>query len=86
MEYIKEDGSLDVERINNLPHDEYIMVIGELTEEQFKEYESKNVINEDCDSPHDHIINCSMEEYVRRLGLLSLDETIKYLNKKYGFK
>lgn len=86
MEYLKEDGSLDVERINHLPYEEYINVIGNLTEEQFEEYETKDVINEDCESSPIHVIDCSMEEYARRIGLFPLDETIKYLNKKYGLR
>ena len=83
---LKEDGSLDVEFINNLPHDEYINVIGNLTEQQFEEYVSKNVINEDCESFPIHTINTSIEEYVRRNGLVPLNETINNLHKKYGFK
>ena len=46
MALLKEDGSLDIERINQLPIEDYMKEIGELTEEQYKEYFSKLPINE----------------------------------------
>ena len=39
--YLKEDGSLDVERINKLPIEEYMDVMRDLTQEQIEEYISK---------------------------------------------
>ena len=36
--FLKEDGSLDIERINSPPIDEYTDVMGDLTQEQYKEY------------------------------------------------
>ena len=47
MIYLKEDGSLDIEHINNLSLNEYMEVIGDLTEEQYKFYLSKTPINEE---------------------------------------
>lgn len=44
--FINEDGSLNIERINKLPLEEYIDIIGDFTEEQSKEYISKIPINE----------------------------------------
>ena len=38
MAYLKEDGSLDVERIQELPIDEFTEVIGSLTDDQFHCY------------------------------------------------
>lgn len=38
---LKEDGSLDIERIKTLPLKEYIGQISHLTKEQHKEYVSK---------------------------------------------
>ena len=46
MALLKEDGSLDVEYINKLPIEEYMDVVGDLTEEQYEEYLSKLPINE----------------------------------------
>ena len=41
MEYINEDGSLDVERINSLPLDERLKEMGKFSREQMEEYFSK---------------------------------------------
>ena len=46
MALLKEDGSLDIERINKLPIEEYMDVVGDLTEKQYEEYLSKLPINE----------------------------------------
>ena len=46
MALLKEDGSLDVERINQLPLEEYMEEMGTLTQEQIEEYISKLPINE----------------------------------------
>ena len=49
--YLKEDGSLDVERINKLPIEEYIKVVGAFTQEQYRYYTSKLPINESYHGP-----------------------------------
>ena len=46
MEYLKEDGSLDVERINKLPREEKKREMAKFTREQMNEYISKLPINE----------------------------------------
>lgn len=46
MAYLKEDGSLDIERINSLPYEEYMDAMGDLTQEQVQEYLSKLPIDE----------------------------------------
>lgn len=46
MALLKEDGSLDVEWINKLPIEEYMNTLGDLTQEQVKEYMSKVPIDE----------------------------------------
>lgn len=38
--FLKEDGSMDVESINNLPLDEFIEVIENLTNDEYLEYTS----------------------------------------------
>ncbi len=38
---LNDDGSLDIERINNLPFDEYMDVMGDLSQEQLHEYLSR---------------------------------------------
>lgn len=46
MAYLNEDGSLDIECINQLPLEEYMNAMGDLTQEQVKEYVSKLPIDE----------------------------------------
>lgn len=46
MTLLKEDGSLDVERINKLPYEEKRHVMSKFTREQIEEYFSKVPINE----------------------------------------
>lgn len=46
MALLKEDGSLDVERIDSLPLWERVKEIESLNPFQFKEYESKKIIKE----------------------------------------
>ena len=48
MALLKPDGSLDIERINQLPYEEYMEEMGTLTQKQVKEYVeymSKHPIN-----------------------------------------
>lgn len=44
MVLLKEDGSLDVERINKLPLDERLEEIGRFTREQVEEYFPKYLL------------------------------------------
>lgn len=46
MALLKEDGGLDIERINQLPFEEYMKEMGSLTEVQVNEYLSALPINE----------------------------------------
>lgn len=41
MQYLKEDGSLDVERLANLPLKEFINAVEELSQEQWNEFIAK---------------------------------------------
>lgn len=46
MALLKEDGGLDIERINKLPREERMREIGSFTREQFQEYLSTIPLNE----------------------------------------
>lgn len=50
-EFLKEDGSLDVECINKLPLEEYMHTIGGLTQEQVKEYISGVLLIRESQEP-----------------------------------
>lgn len=64
MAYLKEDGSLDIERINQLPLEEYMDVIGDLTTEQYKYYCSKSPI-------------CEGRQQTKVVEFLPMDEIIE---------
>ena len=81
MVYLKENGELDIERINKLPLEEYMDMMGDLTQEQVKEYVSKLPLNESTEPIKPVVVNYPMEEDGVDLG--------EYLNKKrkkYGIK
>ena len=73
MTLLKEDGSLDVEKINRLSLEERFDAIGSLTKKQLQEYLSKQPINESANYPHKTYVDKPMEEW----GV----DAMEYLNK-----
>mgnify|MGYP006896624569 CR=1 FL=1 len=80
MALFKEDGSLDIERINALPLEEYKEVIGRLTWEQVEEYFSKTPLNESLQNPHCVEVEYTLEDELARGGVL-LEEVINNLGR-----
>ena len=85
MKYLKEDGSLDVERIDSLPLEEYTKVMGRLTQDQVKEYVSKLPINESSEPMQAVIVDYTLEEDLER-GSVIAEDLINNLGKKYETK
>ena len=77
MAFLKEDGSLDIERINKLPIEEYWDMMGQLTEEQVAEYNSKLPLNESKEPMKAVPANKQIEEYG-----VDADEFLNNLRKK----
>ena len=73
MALLKEDGSLDIERINNLPLDEYEKEIGALTQEQYKEYVSKLPINESNEPIRAIEVDYTLEDELARGSVIAED-------------
>ncbi len=73
MALLNEDGSLDIERINQLPIEEYMDVVGDLTEEQYKEYLSKLPINESNESMKAVVVDYTLEEELERGAVIAED-------------
>lgn len=48
--FLKEDGSLDIEGINNLPIEEYVDVVGKMTDKEYIEY-SSIIPPDECKEP-----------------------------------
>ena len=81
MDILKEDGSLDIERINDLPEKEYMEVIGSLSEEKFDEYLSGLPVNDSTKPFQPNRVDCSMEEYVKKYHLVNASDVIKSIVK-----
>ena len=80
MALLKEDGSLDIERINHLPLKEYMDEMGSLTKEMINEYITKLPIKESKEPMKATIVD-SVEEYV-----VDTDEMLNAILYKYVYK
>ena len=73
MAFFKENGSLDIERINKLPLEEYMDMMGDLTQEQVREYVTKLPINESKEPMTAVIVDYTLEEEIERGGVIAED-------------
>ena len=78
MALLKEDGSLDIERINALPYEEYMDEIGSLTESQYNEYRASVPLNESKELAQPVNVDYTLEEELAR-GAVLLEDYIKEL-------
>ncbi len=85
MAFLNPDGNLDIERINALPFEEYMLEMGRLTEAQTEEYISK-LPPQDAKEPVKAVeVNYKTEEERNKYeGILSSD-LWKMLREKYGY-
>lgn len=81
MTYLKEDGSLDVEKISKLPIEEKDRVIGKFTKEQMKEYISKLPINESQAPVKVMKIDYKMEDLLAR-GYTTAEQISNMIREK----
>lgn len=81
MALLKEDGSLDVERINQLPLEEYMEEMGSLTQEQVKEYLSKVPLVESNGPIQPIVVDYPMEE-----DGVDAEEFLNKQRENYGLK
>lgn len=83
--FLKEDGSLDIERINKLPLEEYMHTMGCLTQEEIKEYLAKLPINESTEPYRGIWVDYTMEDELERGTAV---DAMEYLNnwKKQMYK
>lgn len=83
MALLKEDGSLDIERINRLPYEDYMEEIENMTDEEYKEYCSKSPIIESYDPVIPIKVDYGFED--ERSGV-DADIFLSELKRKYGVK
>ena len=81
MALLKEDGSLDIERINKLPLEEYWKEMGTLTQEQIEDYITKLPVNESNEPMQVISVDFPIEKYG-----VNADTVINNLRCKYGIK
>ena len=81
MALLKEDGSLDVERINRLPLEEHKREVESLNQSQFKEYYSKRILNESQSPVRIIKVNYGFDD--KRSGVDAI-EFLNKLEKKYS--
>ena len=62
MVFLKEDGSLDIERIDQLPVEEHMEMLGELNSKQWDYYISTWPINESNDCPRNINVDYGIED------------------------
>ena len=62
MALLKEDGSLDIERINKLPIEDYMEEIASLNKKQYNEYISTLPLNESHEQVKSVKLDCTIEE------------------------
>ena len=80
MKYLKEDGSLDVERIKNLPLEEKKHIMSKLTRDQLKEYISYLPINKSREPITPIKVDYSIEDLLAR-GWGTLEDIYNILMK-----
>ena len=81
MVFLKEDGSLDIERINNLPLLEYYDMLGALTETQVKEYYSNIPLNEIKKPLQATKVDFTIEEAIASGTMVDAEEFINKMRK-----
>ena len=82
MALLKEDGSLDIERINKLTLEEHMKEIGSFTREQFREYVSTIPINEGRNYPRSVVVDYSLNEELAR-GSVIAEDFMNKMREKY---
>ena len=85
MALLKEDGSLDIERINKRPLEEYMEEIGGLNKEQRTEYWNKMSINKSRGRVQTILVDYTLEDDLNRGAVIAVD-FINKMRQKYEYK
>lgn len=82
MVFLKEDGSLDVERINKLPIEEWMEMVGDMTKEEIAFLESHTPLNEGTAHTKAVTVDYTMEEEIERGSAVDAEELINNLREE----
>ena len=77
MAYLKEDGSLDVERINKLAIEEKMEVIRNLTSKQIDEYWDNHIIKESYGHTQTVMVDYTLNDELNNGAVIAID----FINK-----
>ena len=86
MALLKEDGSLDIERINKLPYEDFVDEIRNMTDGQYNEFISKLPLNESYEPTEIMYVDYTMEEDVEKNGLVNADDFFSKIRNKHNMK
>lgn len=81
---LKQDGTVDVEKIDNMPSDEYLHVLEAMTQEQYQYYSDNSPANKGNNGPSKAIpVNYTLEEALEKGWLVDANKHIQELRDKY---
>lgn len=83
MVLLKEDGSLDVERINKLPIEEKMDVIRNLTSKQLDEYWDNHIIKESYGYTNTVVVDYTLDEELNNGAVVAIDFINKLRKRQY---
>lgn len=86
MVYLKEDGSLDIEKINNLPLEDFTRVVESLTEKEYSYFASNQMINECIEPVRTINVDYTLEEDIQRNNIVIVDDFLNKMRENYGIK
>lgn len=82
MVYLKEDGSLDIERINKLPIEEWMDMVGDMTKEELAYLEAHTPINEGTEQTKGVVVDYTLEEEIERGTAVDADMLLNNLREE----
>lgn len=85
----KDNGSLDVKLIAELPFEERMKVIDDLTDEQYHQYTEylySMPINEGIKHVIPVVVDYSMEDEIKRGTAVDFDDVLEKMRKEIGLK
>ena len=83
MKYLKEDGSLDVERIHQLPIEEYAKIVSSFSDSQLAYYISKLPVSESQQPIKAVFVDYTMEDEIRRGTGVDAEVFFNEMRRKY---
>lgn len=86
MAYLKEDGSLDIERINNLPFEDFLDELRRMTHHQRMEYEHILTINEGDTTIKIRKSNLSCNDALKKGIIVDAKDYLKKMQERHANK